>query len=120
MFPPVPDLADPAIQAMSDGALFAIISNGVRWTGMPAFRQEHNADETWKLVAFVRRVPGLDPRDLMPKPAHQPEPDAGAGEAPGAVEIDGTAFTPAEDTVAVSTTVTRTNKDPFPHNVTSG
>lgn len=120
MFPPVPDLADPGIQAMSDGALFAIISNGVRWTGMPAFRQEHNADETWKLVAFVRRVPGLDPRELMPSPAHQADPGASAGAAPGAVAMDGTAFTPAEVTVAVGTTVTWTNKDPFPHNVTSG
>ena len=30
MYPPVPDLASPAIQEFSDGALFAIIQNGVR------------------------------------------------------------------------------------------
>ena len=57
MYPPVPDLGSADVQALSDGALFAIIENGVRWTGMPAFRGTHSPDETWKLVAFVRHVP---------------------------------------------------------------
>jgi len=61
MYPPVPDLADPAIQGMSDGALFSIVQNGVRWTGMPGFKQEHTPDETWKLVSFVRHVPQIAP-----------------------------------------------------------
>jgi mono/diheme cytochrome c family protein len=64
MYPPVPDLADPAIQQMTDGDLFYIVQNGVRWTGMPGWKKEHSADETWKLVSFIRRVPSLTSKDL--------------------------------------------------------
>lgn len=119
MYPPVPDLADPAIQAMSDGALFAVIQNGVRWTGMPAFRSEHTPEETWKLVSFVRRVPRRSAADLAPRPPHEGH-QAGEGTgAPGQVAMDGTSFSPPTVTVAVGQTITWTNKDPFPHNVSS-
>jgi len=64
MYPQVPDLADPVVQQMTDGDLFYIIQNGVRWTGMPGWKKEHSADETWKLVSFVRRVPSLTANDL--------------------------------------------------------
>ena len=118
MYPPVPDFADPGIQQMSDGALFAIIQNGVRWTGMPAFRQEHTPDETWKLVAFIRRVPTLTPADLQPEAAPHEHGEPATG-APAAIAMDGTTFTPPELHVSVGETVTWTNKDPFPHNVSS-
>jgi plastocyanin len=124
MFPPVPDFADPGIQRMSDGALFAIIQNGVRWTGMPAFRQEHTPEETWKLVAFVRRVPTLAPGDLAEQhaePEHAQSDQAAHpnGHEPSEVAMDGTTFVPAESHVVVGERVTWTNKDPFPHNVTA-
>ena len=64
MYPKVPDLADARIQSLSDGALFYIIQNGVRWTGMPAWKHEHSPDETWKLVAFVRKMPSLTPQEI--------------------------------------------------------
>ena len=114
MYPPVPDLAAPAIQGMSDGTLFAIIQNGVSWTGMPAFRSEHTADETWQLVSFVRRVPTLKPEDL-----HGAAHAEAQAQAPATVAMDGTSFVPPTLTVHVNDTVTWVNKDPFPHNVTS-
>jgi plastocyanin/cytochrome c553 len=113
MYPPVPDLADPAIQGMSDGALFAIIQNGVRWTGMPAFRGTHRPEEIWQLVSFVRRVPRLTPADLQSPAATQ------SGTPAASVAMDGTTFVPGDITVTVGATVTWTNKDPFPHNVSS-
>ena len=64
MYPKVPDLAASAVQGLSDGALFAIIQNGVRWTGMPAWKREHSPDDTWKLVSFIRKVPSLTSQDL--------------------------------------------------------
>jgi mono/diheme cytochrome c family protein len=64
MYPKVPDLTAPTVQHLSDGALYFIIQNGVRWTGMPAWRTEHTTDDTWKLVSFVRRMPSLTPRDF--------------------------------------------------------
>jgi plastocyanin len=114
MYPPVPDLASPAIQELSDGALFAIIQNGVRWTGMPSFRASHDDDETWKLVSFVRHVPHLTS-------AAEPPPQPGGRDQDHATSItmDGTTFSPNELSVGVGETVVWVNKDPFPHNITS-
>ncbi len=64
MYPKVPDLADARIQGLSDGALFYIIQNGVRWTGMPAWKAEHSPEETWRLVAFIRKMPSLTPQEI--------------------------------------------------------
>ena len=75
MYPKVPDFTSATVQARSDGALFYIIQNGVRWTGMPAWKQEHSTDESWKLVAFIRKTPTLAEADLKPD-----EPVATAGE----------------------------------------
>ncbi len=46
-------------QQLTDGELFYIIQNGVRWTGMPAWKREHTPEESWKLVSFVRHIPAL-------------------------------------------------------------
>jgi mono/diheme cytochrome c family protein len=69
LFPPPPDLRAAATQQMTDGQLFYIIENGVRFTGMPAFGTG-GADgeaESWKLVHFIRHLPRLSEaeRELM-------------------------------------------------------
>lgn len=64
MYPGVPDLTSAEVQSRSDGALFYIIQNGVRWTGMPAWKEEHSPDDTWKLVALVRKAPTLTEAEL--------------------------------------------------------
>jgi mono/diheme cytochrome c family protein len=79
MYPKVADLTAVEVQRRSDGALFHIIQNGIRWTGMPAWNQEHSADETWKLVAFLRRLPTLTAADLGSE-----KPEATTGEQPAA------------------------------------
>jgi plastocyanin len=109
----VPDLALPAIQQFSDGALFSIIQNGVRWTGMPAFRSTDDAGEIWKLVSFVRHVPTLNAADR----AHHDDEVSGMPAA--TVAMDGTAFEPAEVTVRAGEVVKWVNRDPFPHNVSA-
>ena len=65
MYPKTPDLADPIVQRMSDGELFYVIQNGVRWTGMPAWKREHTTDDTWRLVSLVRALPTLTHADLQ-------------------------------------------------------
>jgi plastocyanin len=114
MYPPVPDLASPPIQQFSDGALFSIIQNGVRWTGMPAFRSTDDADEIWKLVSFVRHVPALTAAALA-----RHDNDVGSRAAAATVVMDGTAFQPAEVVVRAGEVLEWVNKDPFPHNVSS-
>ncbi len=120
MYPPVPDLASADVQRLSDGALFAIIQHGIRWTGMPAFQADHTADETWDLVSFVRHVPALESEPESEADSEKALASANADKrAPARIDIDGTAFVPAELTVRVGDLVTWTNKDPFPHNVMS-
>ena len=79
MSPRVPDLTVAEVQDRSDGALFYIIQNGVRWTGMPAWRTEHSADDTWRLVSFIRKMPTLTAADLT-----EEKPAATTGEHPPA------------------------------------
>jgi mono/diheme cytochrome c family protein len=64
MYPDVPSFADETVQRLSDGELFYIIQNGVRWTGMPAWKDEHSADDSWRLVSLIRAMPTLTPADL--------------------------------------------------------
>src|SRR5215510_2646480 len=45
LYPKPPDLRLPATQNLTDGELFWIIENGVRFTGMPAF-SENEGDHT--------------------------------------------------------------------------
>jgi len=110
MYPPVPDLASPEIQHFSDGALFAVVSHGVSWTGMPAFGRSLGESDRWKLVAFIRRTPSLTAADLAPR---------GGSNASTRIVMDGTSFHPAETTVESGAPVLWANLDPFPHNVTS-
>ena len=57
MYPPAPDMRKTATQNMSDGELFYIIQNGVRFTGMPAWGgSDHDAEDSWKLVHFIRHL----------------------------------------------------------------
>lgn len=66
LYPRAPDMRQPATQALSDGDLFYIIENGVRFTGMPAWGTGAPDGEvaTWHLVQFIRRLPKLTELDL--------------------------------------------------------
>ena len=60
LYPKPPDLRLAQTQELSDGELFWIIENGVRFTGMPAFGGGHGSQEdSWKLVLFIRHLPQL-------------------------------------------------------------
>lgn len=62
LYPSPPDMRTAITQQLSDGELFAIIKNGVRLTGMPAW--QHDDEDTWKLVLFIRHLPNLTPKEL--------------------------------------------------------
>jgi mono/diheme cytochrome c family protein len=60
LYPKPPDLRAEETQKLSDGELFWVIENGVRFTGMPAFGGSHSSEEdSWKLVRFIRHLPQL-------------------------------------------------------------
>ena len=57
LYPPAPDMRQAETQKLSDGEIFYIIKNGIRFTGMPGWG---GADEdNWKLVLFIRHLPQL-------------------------------------------------------------
>lgn len=58
-FPRVPDMRAEATQRLSDGELYYMIHNGVRWTGMPGWGDPDNDMDSWKLVLFIRHLPQL-------------------------------------------------------------
>jgi len=61
MYPPAPDMRKPETQGLTDGELFFIIENGIRFTGMPAWGNgsAQDAEDSWKLVRFIRHLPAL-------------------------------------------------------------
>jgi mono/diheme cytochrome c family protein len=67
LYPKPPDMAESATQQLTDGELYYIIENGIRFTGMPAFGEEEgnqNNNESWGLVHFIRHLPMLTPDEL--------------------------------------------------------
>ncbi len=67
LYPKPPDMTLPATQQLSDGELYYIVENGVRFTGMPGFGEEpgNNEDtETWDLVHFIRHLPAITDEEL--------------------------------------------------------
>jgi len=66
MYPKAPDMTLAATQSLSDGALFSIIENGVRLTGMPGFGSgtAESAYGSWSLVHFIRHLPKLTPEEM--------------------------------------------------------
>ncbi len=59
MYPKPPDLRLSRTQNLTDGEIFYIIENGIRMSGMPAFGGADTADQSWKLVYFIRQLPQL-------------------------------------------------------------
>ena len=49
-------------QDLTDGEIFYIIKNGIRFTGMPGWGGED--EENWKLVLFIRHLPKLTPQEI--------------------------------------------------------
>jgi mono/diheme cytochrome c family protein len=64
LYPPAPDLREAQTQDLSDGELFAIIRNGIRFTGMPGWGGEDTDEAIWKLVLFLRHLPDLSAEEL--------------------------------------------------------
>lgn len=75
LYPRSPDMRKDATQSLSDGALFYIIENGVRLTGMPAWATGTPEGEqaSWHLVQFLRHLPKLTEGELADMNAMNPK-----------------------------------------------
>jgi mono/diheme cytochrome c family protein len=78
LHPPAPDMRLPATQDLSDGELYYIIHNGVRWTGMPAWGEpgNDNDQDSWKLVLFIRHLPKMTAAEIHDMERFNPRSDA--------------------------------------------
>jgi len=76
LYPKPPDLRAAGTQNKSDGELFYTIENGVRLSGMPAFSEAHTAEQTWRLVLFIRHLPKITPEELGEMKALNPKMQA--------------------------------------------
>ena len=82
LYPKPPDLRLSRTQDLSDGELFWIIENGVRFTGMPTFSSNGNhansgnhggAMDSWKLVHFIRHLPHLTTAERLEMERYNPK-----------------------------------------------
>jgi mono/diheme cytochrome c family protein len=77
LYPKPPDMRLAETQKLSDGELFWIIENGVRFTGMPAFSTRHSSPEdSWKLVLFIRHLPKLTAEERIEMERNNPKSPA--------------------------------------------
>ena len=76
LYPKAPDMRLPATQRLSDGELFRIIEEGIRFTGMPAWGNgtPESADASWRLVHFIRHLPDVTADELEEMKALNPVP----------------------------------------------
>ena len=82
LYPPAPDMRLKPTQELSDGELYYIIHNGIRWTGMPAWGEpgndpgNNNDQDSWKLVLFIRHLPNLTAGEIREMERFNPKSDA--------------------------------------------
>jgi cytochrome c553 len=78
MLPSPPDLQD-QIPLWTDQELFWLVKHGLKYAGMPAWPAQDRDDEVWAVVAFLRRLPGLDPAAYEKIALGGVEPDPSGG-----------------------------------------
>src|SRR5438876_6290322 len=68
LYPKTPNMREAGTQNLSDGELYYIIHNGVRFTGMPAFGPDNTGqdqdEDSWKLVRFIRHLPEMSEEEV--------------------------------------------------------
>jgi mono/diheme cytochrome c family protein len=78
LYPRAPDMRASATQELSDGELYWIIENGIRFTGMPAWSTgtKEGQEASWHLVHFIRRLPKLTKAEIEEMEALNPRSPA--------------------------------------------
>ena len=65
--PKPPDMRLVGTQSQTDGELYYVIHNGIRFTGMPAFGEDEAGkpdEDSWKLVHFIRHLPKITQEEV--------------------------------------------------------
>ncbi len=90
MFPPVPDLRDDT-RDLTEGEIFWIIENGIRWSGMPAMGEPDGSEAQghWEVVYFIRHLPDLTAGEIEEMKRLNPRPPEAGAEEEGAPVHEG-------------------------------
>jgi len=74
LYPKAPDMRLAPTQQLSDGELFYVIEHGIRFTGMPGWRNgtKEGEESSWRLVHFIRHLPMLTAAELDAMKARNP------------------------------------------------
>src|SRR6266851_8588275 len=59
--PNAPQLAKDGVEDDPEGTIYWKIAHGIRFTGMPAFRQTLSDREMWQIALFAKRMNALPP-----------------------------------------------------------
>ena len=84
-YPRVPALTD-QVQKLTDGEIYFIIAQGIRFSAMPAFSSHHEPGEIWRMIIWVRHLANLSPQEKA-----QMEADVKAQASEHEREMHGTA-----------------------------
>jgi mono/diheme cytochrome c family protein len=60
-YPPPPQLASEGVENDPEGWTAWKIENGIRWTGMPAWKDTLNSRQRWTLALFLKHMNKLPP-----------------------------------------------------------
>lgn len=58
---PTPPFLPERLPRLGAGELFWVVENGIKLTGMPGWPAPDREDEVWAMVAFLQRLPELEP-----------------------------------------------------------
>ncbi|MBI4888671.1 MAG: cytochrome c [Acidobacteria bacterium] len=74
LFPKAPDMRLAATQNLTDGELFWVIENGIRFTGMPGWSTgtAEGEEASWHLVHFIRHLPDISEAEIAEMEALNP------------------------------------------------
>lgn len=87
--PRPPELGEEASE-MTDGELFWVTKNGIKFTGMPAFGPTHSDEDLWAVVAFLRELQAMTPEEYERRVAEREEALEAEGATGGHTHAPGT------------------------------
>lgn len=80
LYPKPPDMRQSGTQNLTDGEIYYIIHNGIRLTGMPAWGDAGEDNDSWKLVLFIRHLPQITQAEMKEMEQFNPKSTADRGE----------------------------------------
>jgi mono/diheme cytochrome c family protein len=77
-YPRPPQLATHGVEDDPEGVIFWVIAHGIRWTGMPSWKDTLSEKEMWKLALFLKHMDKLPPaaEQAWREVTNEPKPPA--------------------------------------------